>query len=96
MTVDKTYNKTCVTIKDSNQPIHPSSMARLLFYTSLDSPEAVEGTCDQQRLIIDFLLCWELMTHQPLWFILCCLPDKGRKEIAEEMKERTRKKEEQE
>ena len=32
-----------------------------------------------------------LMTSQPLWVILCCLPEKGRKEIeeiAEEMKER--------
>ena len=36
-------------------------------------------------------LCWGLMTHQPLWVILCCLPEKGRKEIEEteeEMKER--------
>ena len=37
------------------------------------------------------------MTHQPLWVILCCLPEKGRKEIEEiveeivqEMKERDR------
>ena len=31
------------------------------------------------------------MTWQPLWVILCCLPEKGRKEteeIVEEMKER--------
>ena len=31
------------------------------------------------------------MTPQPLWVILCCLPEKGRKEIeeiVEEMKER--------
>ena len=31
------------------------------------------------------------MTHQPLWVILCCLPEKGRieiEEIVEEMKER--------
>ena len=31
------------------------------------------------------------MTRQPLWVILCCLPEKGRKkieEIVEEMKER--------
>ena len=27
---DKTYNKTCLTSKDSNQPVHPSSMARVL------------------------------------------------------------------
>ena len=33
------------------------------------------------------------MTHQPLWVILCHLPEKGRKEIEqiiEEMKERDR------
>ena len=36
-----------------------------------------------------------LTTRQPLWVILCRLPEKGRKEI-EEMKERTGKKEEQE
>ena len=41
-----------------------------------------------------------LMTSQPLWVILCHLPEKGTNEIAEiaeEMKERDReKKEEQE
>ena len=38
-------------------------------------------------------LCWGLMTRQPLWFILCRLPEKGRKvieEIVEEIKERDR------
>ena len=38
-------------------------------------------------------LCWGLTTHQPLWIILCPLPEKGRKEmeeIVEEMKERDR------
>ena len=33
------------------------------------------------------------MTHQPLWAILCHLPEKGRREteeIVEEMKERNR------
>ena len=33
------------------------------------------------------------MTHQPLWVILCCLPEKERREIeeiVEEMKERDR------
>ena len=33
------------------------------------------------------------MTRQPLWVILCCFPEKGRKkieEIVEEMKERDR------
>ena len=37
--------------------------------------------------------CWGLLTRQPLWVILCRLPEKGRKkieEIVEEMKERGR------
>ena len=29
--------------------------------------------------IFFFLLCWGLTTHQPLWVILCRLPEKGRK-----------------
>ena len=40
-----------------------------------------------------FFLSWGLMSRQPLWVILCHLPDKGRKEIEEieeEMKERKR------
>ena len=47
---DKSYNKTCVISKDSDKPIDPPSMARVLVYSSLDSLEAVEGTCDQQNL----------------------------------------------
>ena len=46
-THDKTYNKTCVTSKDSDQPAHPPSMAKALVYPSLDSLEAIESTCDQ-------------------------------------------------
>ena len=40
-------------------------------------------------------LCWSLTTRQPLWVILCRLPEKGRREIeeiVEEMKERNREK----
>ena len=33
----KTYNKTCVTNKDTDQPLHPPSMAMVLVYASLDS-----------------------------------------------------------
>ena len=29
---DKNYNKTCVTSKDSGQPVHPPSMARFLLF----------------------------------------------------------------
>ena len=35
-------------------------------------------------------LCWGLTTRQLLWVILCRLPEKGRREIVEEMKERDR------
>ena len=38
-------------------------------------------------------LSWSLTTRQPLWVILCRLPEKGRKKIekiVEEMKERDR------
>ena len=50
---DKTYNKTCATSKDSDQPVYPPSMAllRVLGLPSLHSLEAIEDTWDQQRLI---------------------------------------------
>ena len=60
---DKTYNKTCATSKRSDQPVHPPSMARVFIYHFLDSPEAVEGTCDQQRLCSD---CADAQSDQSL------------------------------
>ena len=42
-----------MTSKDSDQPIHPLSMGRLLVYPSWDSPQTVEGTCYQRRLWSD-------------------------------------------
>ena len=47
---DKNYNNTCVTNKNSDQPVHPPSIARVLVYPAGDSPEAVESTYDQRRL----------------------------------------------
>ena len=44
---DKTYRTSCVTRKDSDQPIHPLCMVRILVYLRLDSLE-FEGTCDQR------------------------------------------------
>ena len=41
--------KTCVTNKHSDQLVHPANIARVFFYLSMDSPEAVEGTCDQRK-----------------------------------------------
>ena len=55
---NKTYSKTCETSKDSDQPVHPPSMARVLVRPSLDSPEAVEGACSQRRLIRLSGLSW--------------------------------------
>ena len=50
---DKLYNKTCMTSKDSDHPVYPPNMSRVLVYPSLDSPEDVNGTCDQRRLWSD-------------------------------------------
>ena len=50
---DKTYNKTCVTRKDSDQPVHPLIRARAIVYRSLNSLKAVEGICNQRRLWSD-------------------------------------------
>ena len=44
-------------------------------------------------------LCWGLTTNQPLWVILCYLPEKGRKDIelvVKEMEEMDRKHESEE
>ena len=43
---DKTYNKMCLTSKDSAQPVHPPSMAKILLYPSLNSLKAIEGIFD--------------------------------------------------
>ena len=48
------------------------------------------------KLSLRIRLCWGLTTCQPLCVILCRLPEKARKEIVEEMKERDREKREQE
>ena len=36
------YNETCVTIKDSDQPVQPPSMAKVLVYPIWDNLKAVE------------------------------------------------------
>ena len=47
---DKIYNKIYVTSKDSDQPVHPSCMAKFSFIPLLHSLEAVEGISDQRVL----------------------------------------------
>ena len=62
---DKIYSKTCLTSKDSDQHVHPTSMARVLVHPSLDSPGAIEGTCGQRRLIrlADLSLRWSQKSY---------------------------------
>ena len=50
---DKTYNKTCMSSKDSDHPVHQFSMVRAVVYPSLNSLEAVERTCGQRWLWSD-------------------------------------------
>ena len=49
---DKTYNKTYVTSKDSDQPVHQTRTTRFLVYHSLDNVDTAECKCDKQRLCI--------------------------------------------
>ena len=51
---DKTYNKTYVTSKDSDQSVHSPCLTRALVHPSLYSLEAVEFSCDQRRLWSDY------------------------------------------
>ena len=44
---NKTYNKTCVTNRHSDQPVHPPGMAWNFVNPALNSPEAIESTGDQ-------------------------------------------------
>ena len=59
--LEKTYNKTS---KVSNQSVHPPSVATILVYPSLDSLEAVEGTCEHEDsdqtadAQADWSVCW--------------------------------------
>ena len=46
---DKTYNKTCVTSKGSDQPVHPPSLAKTLVYPSLDSLKAHASSEDSNQ-----------------------------------------------
>ena len=41
------------TSKYTVQLAHPSSIARVLVYPSVDSLEAIDGTCDQRKLWSD-------------------------------------------
>ena len=47
---NKTYNKTCMTSIDSDQPVHLHNMAKGLIPSSLNCLKDVEGTCDRRKL----------------------------------------------
>ena len=76
----KTYNKTWVTNKDSDQPVFEFSMARVLVYLSLDSTEAVEGTCisnDSDQTARMSMMIWvfagrtSLRMSRLIWIFAC-------------------------
>ena len=50
--------------------------------------QIVRGYLLHNQVLKKVWLCWGLTTRQPLRVILCRLPEKGRKEIEEEMKRR--------
>ena len=76
---DKTYNKTCVTSKDSVQPVHLPGMIRLglslcrrnmRLAKTLVRLRGCAGWSESSlvaRLIVGFVVCW---------FICCCTTDK--------------------
>ena len=72
--------------------------ARNLYARTMEPPTRGQTkNCDsiyhKHAINTGFWLCWGLTTRQPLWVILCRLPEKGRKvieEIVEEIKERDR------
>ena len=78
--------------KETNIPEFTTSF----YFTGSELNRLVQCSKDFTKLFsVVFLLCWGLMTCQPLWVILCHLPEKGRKETEETVEEiRTGKKQE--
>ena len=72
------------------------------YFSSLCEPwsychtdEKGQTSTSATKVLAEDWLCWDLMTRQLLWVILCCLPEKGRKEteeIVEKTEERDREK----
>ena len=59
-------------------------------FLSFSNIQNIVTICMQLRKQSSDRLCRGLTTRRLLWIILCRLPEKGRKEIVEEMKERGR------
>ena len=55
-----------MTSKDSNQPVHPPSIARVLVYSSWDSLKIVQGTHKQHRLWSD---CTDVQAYLSLYWL---------------------------
>ena len=54
-----------MTSKDSDQPVHPPIMARVLLYPSLDMVETADATFDQQESLLGaHAICW--FCHAPI------------------------------
>ena len=51
---DKTYNKTCMNIKVSDQFVQPPSTERVIVYSFLNSMEDSDQTAQMHRLILVF------------------------------------------
>ena len=65
-----------MTNKDSDQPAHPTSFAKFLVHPSFASLEAVEGTCEQQRLWSECVVvqaCMSLPWLLLVGFVVCWL-----------------------
>ena len=63
---DKTYNRTCVTSRDSDQPVHPSSTARVSFTTlwvAWRLYKAHEISKDSDQTVLMHSLIWVFAGH---------------------------------
>ena len=77
-----TYNKTCVSIEDSDQPLHPHGLIRVftdlmcllqpLGYLKRDKREplpywmAVQVIAGHTGLIVGFVVCWLILNYHRL------------------------------
>ena len=83
--LNQTYNKICVTSKDSDQPVHPPSMARVLVYPSLDNREGSRRHTSSSKtlirlrdfgLIVGFVVRWLIFILR--WYLTGELEDSMR------------------
>ena len=76
--------------RNKNSNVYPCKPQ--FYYAQVEFKEVNIVKASFRDDMVDWL-CWGLMTLQPLWVILCRLPEKRRREIeetVEEMKERDR------